>query len=71
MSDVGTLTWRDEGETEGGVTERGFIVKGERDEITGVTWSPPELAASSPLVLRLFPANVLPWPSRSAPPMRP
>jgi len=51
MSDVGTLTWRDEGETEGGVTERGFIVQGERDEITGVMWSPPELGANSPLVL--------------------
>ncbi|MPZ98617.1 MAG: alpha/beta hydrolase [Dehalococcoidia bacterium] len=45
------LTWRDEGTTDDGICERGFTVHGERDVITGLMWSPPEMAPGSPLVL--------------------
>ncbi len=48
------VEWRDEGAVTDGasdVIERGFTVQGERDTITGLMWSPPDLPANSPLVL--------------------
>ncbi|MEX2032334.1 MAG: alpha/beta hydrolase [Dehalococcoidia bacterium] len=46
-----TIAWRGAPSTEGGVTAREFTVEGERDVITGVMWSPPQIPAGSPLVL--------------------
>lgn len=46
-----TIIWRGDPIIEGGVAEHEFTVMGERDIITGVMWSPPEIPVGSPLVL--------------------
>ncbi|MEX1023421.1 MAG: alpha/beta fold hydrolase [Dehalococcoidia bacterium] len=48
-----TLTWRNEGNTAMGVTERGFAVtrEGDPDPIPGILWMPETVTGPMPLVL--------------------
>ena len=46
-----TLEWLDDGNKEGGVAERQFVIKGGRGPVPGIMWSPEPAETPVPLVL--------------------
>ncbi len=46
-----TIHWLDDGNKEGGVAERQFVIKGGKGPVPGIIWSPDPVEAPLPLVL--------------------
>ena len=58
------LNWVESGETNAGVTERGFAVERQGQTIPGVFWQPSATGGRRPLVLmvRGMPSSAFGWP---------
>lgn len=48
-----TLEWRNDGNKEGGVTERQFVIKGGSGSVPGIMWSPEPAETPAPTSERL------------------
>ena len=48
---MSTFEWKDEGSSEGQITERQFVIKGSRKPVPGIIWSPEDAKGPMPLVL--------------------